>query len=587
MKTPSLQLSTILLLSFFMFTNFLFAQSSTVEPSPAINYSIMEFLGYTIKEWLFIVIIFLLLSGLIFATTRFEPRLVFFGVYLGISVILYLKFTTIFIEQIALYILLPSMVLGGLVGLMTYPDKVDVIFDAEFITTKGKKVIKNLRRGVLILGSAGSGKTESPIYSIMKHLAKLEFGGIIYDYKDGELSEMAKPLFGDRLRVIAIHKPYIGLRINPISAKYITDEKDINEVVNVIVDNLGSGGKPDFFTENASALLSAIILKFHLHHREYCTLPHIISFILAGDFEEKSQSQNLADQAEAKFLKLKNFLISDQRVAIQASPFIMGLASERQTAAVLSTLANSLRKLASPEIFWVLSGDDVSLDVNSYENDSVITILNEPKADSFLSPVIATIIHTATKQMMVRDRKQSFLLLDEAPTIKLRNMAKLPATMRSFGVCIIYCMQDLSQGVMQYGRDGIKEITSNLSTQFFGKTNDPETAKFYEGYFGMVKEKTKSISNKGSGSGGLLSSATSNTIGEREVSQVRAIEFFRLKAGQFAFLSDGKGQVVTFARNKIIKEKLDDSKSLTDEKYRRNYDDIIRQVNLIISSKIK
>lgn len=541
-------------------------------------------LAYTLKDYTYIVIILGILTTLIFALIRFKPKALFLLFYFIIVFVLYFKFTDIFINQIALYLILPSLVIGGLAGAFTYPEKKDDIWDVEIQTTKGRKLIKNLRRGILILGSAGSGKTESPIFSIMKHLAAADYGGIIYDYKDGELSEMAKPLFGERLKIIAIHKPYLGSRINPLSEKYITDEKDINEIVNVLIDNLGAGGKPDFFTENASALLSAVILKFHLYHREYCTLPHIISFILAGDFEEKTDSKHLGDQAEAKFLKLKNFLISDHRVAVQASPFIMGLASERQTAAVLSTLANSLRKLAFPEAFWVLSGDDISLDVNSHTNDAVISILNEPKSDSFLSPIIATIIHTATKQMMVRDRKQSFVLLDEAPTIKLRNMAKLPATMRSFGVCIIYCMQDLSQGVMQYGRDGIKEITSNLSTQFFGKTNDPETSRFYEGYFGQIKEKTKSISYKGGGN--IFSTTSGRTESEKDVSQVKAIEFFKLKAGQFAFLSDGIGEVVQFKKNDIQKEEIDFAINSVNEKYLRNYDEIIKQTNRIINANV-
>lgn len=545
---------------------------------------IIQYLGYSIKDWVYILAIFSILSALIYASIIVKPRILFILFYASLVSILYVKFPSIFLHQIALFLIAPSILIGGLIGLFNIPDKIDETWDVPFNTTNGRKVIKNIRRGVLILGSAGSGKTQSPIYAIMKHLANKKYGGIIYDYKDGELSEMALPLFGDRLKVIAIHKPYIGLRINPISSKYISDEKDINEVVNVIVDNLGSGEKSNFFVENASALLSAIILKFHLYHKEQCTLPHVISFILAGDFESKTESKNLSDQAEAKFLKLKNFLTSDQRVAIQASPFLLGLASEKQTAAVLSTLANALRKLAFPEAYWVLSGDDLNLDVNNEDNNSVITILNEPKADSFLSPIIATIIHTATKQMMVRGRIPSFLLLDEAPTIKLRNMAKLPATMRSFGVCIIYCMQDLSQGVMQYGRDGIKEITSNLSTQFFGKTNDPDTAKFYEGYFGMVKEKTKTIQYKGSGD--LLATTSGNSVSEREVSQVRANAFFQLKAGQFAFLSDGKGSVVQFARNNIEIQTLDSSKNLSDERYQSNFEKIIIEVNRIINSNI-
>ena len=262
----------------------------------------------------------------------------------------------------------------------------------------------------------------------------------------------------------------------------------------------------------------------------------------------------------------------------------MGLASERQTASVLSTLANALRKLAFPESFWVLSGDDVFLDVNDPENNSVITILNEPKADSFLTPIIATLIHTATKQMMVRNRKQSFVLLDEAPTIKLRNMAKIPATMRSFGVSVVYCAQDLVQGVVQYGRDNFKEITANLSTQFFGKANDPDTAKFYEGYFELVKEQTKSVQKSAGGS--LWDYTKGINYGEKEVSKVRASAFLKLGVGDFAFLSDGKSEIVKFSRPVIQRESLDDSRNLTTEKYNANFYKIIKDVDRIINSNI-
>ena len=198
-------------------------------------------LAYTLKDYTYIVIILGILTTLIFALIRFKPKALFLLFYFIIVLVLYFKFTDIFINQIALYLILPSLVIGGLAGAFTYPEKKDEIWDVEIEATKGRKLIKNLRRGVLILGSAGSGKTESPIFSIMKHLAAADYGGIIYDYKDGELSEMAKPLFGERLKIIAIHKPYLGSRINPLSEKYITDEKDINEIVNVLIDNLGAG----------------------------------------------------------------------------------------------------------------------------------------------------------------------------------------------------------------------------------------------------------------------------------------------------------------------------------------------------------
>lgn len=553
------------------------------------KYNPFPFFGYSAKDCFYLLIVFCILTLLSLSLIRFKKKFLIGSFYLFVVIIIFSKVDKSHYQNLFFMMLLPSLIIGLLIGLGLVPEKVDPVFDVPFETSKGIKYMRKITRGTLILGSAGSGKTESPIYAMLKHLAEKRFTGIIYDYKDGELTEIAKALFAERLRIVCLHDPSLGLRINPISSRYIKDEKDVLEVSQVLIDNLGTGAdKPSFFDENATALLGAIILKFHLYHPEYCTLPHVIAFILVGDFEDRTvavhDGDNLRDIAEAKFKVLKDFLTSDNRVAMQASPFLMGLASEKQTAAVLSTLANALRKLAFPEAFWVLSGDEVLLDVNDKGNDTVLSVINEPKTDSFLSPILATIIHTATKQMMVRNQLPSFVLLDEAPTIKLRNMARLPSTMRSFGVSTIYCMQDLSQGVMQYGRDGIKEIISNLSIQFFGKTNDPDTGKFYEGYFGFIKEKTKSISYKGSGN--IFSTSSGNTIGEREISEVRSNAFFQFKQGQFAFLSNGKGEVLQFKRSEIKKEKLTSIKTNGKDKYINNYNTIISQVNSIINSNI-
>ena len=183
---------------------------------------------------------------------------------------------------------------------------------------------------------------------------------------------------------------------------------------------------------------------------------------------------------------------------------------------------------------------------------------------------------------MVRDRKPSFILLDEAPTIKLLNMAQIPATMRSFGVVVVYCAQDFVQGVVQYGRDGFKEIVANLSTQFFGKSNDSETSKFYESYFEMVNIKTKSVSKKG-GDGNLLAwGETSTTTGEREVHKHRANEFNRLNVGEFAFLSDGKNEIVNIIHPPIVTEKFENQKVITQKMLDAHFEKILREARNIL-----
>lgn len=534
-----------------------------------------------------VIVIFIGLGVFSFLSVRYKPRILFISIVLTVIAVLSYLYTAYFLNQILPYLIAPSVSIGVLVGLLTWIDPVDELWDIEFYTNKGRKIIRNIKRGVLIFGAAGSGKTESPIYVILKHLASKLFTGVIYDYKDGELTEICLPLFGDRLRIFSLHRAYEDRRINVFSSKYISDEKDISEAVDVLIQNLGSKSDKtsDFFQDNACALLTAVVLKFHLDHKEYCTLPHVIAFLLAVDFSESTgQKDYLGKEAMDSFAKLKKFLLSNKRVAIQASPFIMGLASERQTAAVLSTLANSLRKLAFPEAFWSLSGDTIDLNVNNPLNDTVLCIVNQPKNDLFLTPILATIIHTATKQMMQRDMNPSFLLLDEATTIKLQNMAKIPSTMRSFGVAVIYAAQDLVQGTVKYGREQFREIMANLSTQFFGKANDPQTAKFYEGYFEFIEKEQKSISSKGSGS--LFDSTSGVTISKKEVAKIRAFEFTTLKAGQFAFLSDGKNQMVKFNRQTIERDEIETLKEVSKEKLLTNYHLIISDIEMFVNKRI-
>lgn len=533
---------------------------------------------------LIIVGLYVIIALFSFLTVRFRPSVLYGCLVLGIILCLFYLYPAYFVSKIVPWIIAPSLGIGGIAGLLTFPKPSDPLWDVKFETNKGTKIIRNIKRGVLIFGAAGSGKTQSPIYVLLKHLALNNFSGIVYDYKDGELTEICLPLFGHRLKTISMHRAYEDQRVNVFSSKYIEDEKDINECVNVLILNLGTGKQTsDFFQENASALLTAIVLKFHLDHRDYCTLPHIVSFLLAVDFSEKTGEKDyLGKEAIDSFSKLKKFLLSNKRVAIQAAPFVMGLASERQTAAVLSTLANSLRKIAFPEAFWSLSGDTIDLNVNHCNNDTVLCIINDPKNDLFLTPILATIIHTATKQMMFRDRNPSFLLLDEAPTIKLQNMAKIPATMRSFGVGVIYCAQDLLQGTVRYGRDKFREITANLSTQFFGKANDPDTAKFYESYFELVEKDQTSISRKGSGS--LFESTTGTTISKKEVAKVRANEFTKLKAGHFAFLSDGTNEMVKFNRLPIVREEMSTSNEVSKDMLIANYNKILRDIQLFVDT---
>ena len=104
-----------------------------------------------------------------------------------------------------------------------------------------------------------------------------------------------------------------------------------------------------------------------------------------------------------------------------------------------------LKRISTQQLFMALSKDEVSLNINNKDNPAVITIVNHPKYESAYSPIIAAIIQTVIKQMSVRGKQSSFLMMEEAPTIRLLNMHRIPATLGSYDIAAIYVIQDKIQ----------------------------------------------------------------------------------------------------------------------------------------------
>lgn len=405
--------------------------------------------------------------------------------------------------------------------------------------SSGSIKLKDIRRGVSIIGAAGSGKTESVVAQFLKHFSKHTFCGIIHDYKNFELSKIAYPLFKEsKMPFYIISFDTIYNKVNPIAPRYMQNEESVNEISRVLLENLlekkenVSSGSSKFFTDAAEGIIGGLIWKLKTNHPSYCTLPHMIAL-----FQQLTTYE------------LVDFLSSNLTSQAMANAFINGVDSERQTASVKSTLSNAFKKISTQRIFMVLSKDEIPLDINHSENPGVISVVNNPKFESAYSPIVATIIHSIIKQMSVHEKLGSFILMEEASTIRLLNMHRIPATLRSYNIATVYVIQDKIQNDILYGREAGKAILSNLSYQFFGKVNDPDTAKYYESFFEIVKRKSISVSKSDN-----LNFDTRTTKSEREVSKIRADLFFRLKPGEFVTFADGKDRKVRFATPHWAKE---------------------------------
>jgi type IV secretory pathway TraG/TraD family ATPase VirD4 len=215
------------------------------------------------------------------------------------------------------------------------------------------------------------------------------------------------------------------------------------------------------------------------YHPGHCTIPHVVNTILYKDY-----------------LHVMSMLETDEQCSdmIRSALTAIENQAESQVAGVFGTLQISIVRINSPEICWVLSGDDFDLDLNNPSHAKLLTLGSHPTLVDTFSPVISCIATVALKLMNQAGKRHSFVLLDEAPTIYIPKLDMIPATARSNKVATIYMAQDFSQMVAGYGKEIADVVIANLNNQFYGRVSSASTAKHVSELFGRDDKRMQSLS---------------------------------------------------------------------------------------------
>jgi hypothetical protein len=295
--------------------------------------------------------------------------------------------------------------------------KIDPIWSVKFpIRNSSPLIMQNIKRGIAIFGSAGSGKTESGFVPILKHAGERDIPCLCYDYKNGEITEIAHFFFQDssvKQATIIPHSPMYSDRVNPFMPKYIPTEQHLRQQTKLIfanlkkVDNIRDSGS-SFFDKIPEPTLAAVIWRLKVDFPEMCTLPHAVALCLVKTPKE-----------------IVDFISKNPYSRAIGSPLVDSLISENQVAGVKASLSLPLTDLALPTIFWVMSANDVDLDINNPENPTLLSIVNDPRLERINAPFISVIISTAINSMQIRNRPASFLLFDEGTTFYIDGISKL------------------------------------------------------------------------------------------------------------------------------------------------------------------
>lgn len=376
-------------------------------------------------------------------------------------------------------------------------------------------------RASMVMGVPGSGKSFAIYNKCIEDMVRKGYTIFLYDYKFPDLTEeLLTEIYFQRkyedlwkndsvkpkIYILNFDDPKRSNRCNPIHHSYITDPADTTEIADLLFKNINKGaakGGFDFFNESAKVYLDALIWLLanydpdaiyggddgytvvgsstdYVNKGCYCTFPHVIE-LMAYNYQKTFQILQYTHGLEAKI-----------------SPFASALESEamEQLMGQVASAQIPLGKFVSPALYWIMTGDDFTLDINNPEDPKIVCMGNNPDRQSIYGSAIALYTSRMFKLINHKHKRHSAVLLDELPTVFIKGLDNLIATARSNKVAIILGAQDRSQLKRDYGDDEAKVIFSTVGNILSGQVNE-ETAEALSKMFGKEfrEQQSKSISD--------------------------------------------------------------------------------------------
>ena len=354
--------------------------------------------------------------------------------------------------------------------------------------------VVNVYRSTAVIGLPGSGKSYAVLNNYIKQHIEKGFSMLVYDYKFDDLTRIAynhllrhldKYAVKPKFCIINFDDPHRSNRCNPIDARFMDDISDAYESAYVTLLNLNKtwvDKQGDFFTDSAVILLAAIIWYLKIYDNGcYCTFPHAIEFLC--------QPLERIFPILSSYPELENYL----------SPFMDAWKSnaQDQLQGQVASVKIPLSRMISPQLYWVLTGNDFTLDINNPEEPKILCMGNNPDRQSIYGAALGLYNSRLIRLINKKGKLKSSLIIDELPTIYIRGLDNLIATARSNKVSVCLGFQDFSQLERDYGEKEAKVITNTVGNIFSGQVVG-DTARTLSERFGKIVQlrESHSVSNE-------------------------------------------------------------------------------------------
>lgn len=359
-------------------------------------------------------------------------------------------------------------------------------------TLKNKKrsgwinIINGFRGGVLLMGLPGSGKT-----LIAKEIIKQQIGKgyalFIHDFKYPDLTRVAYNHFLKNKNCYQAEPEFhilnfedIQQRCNPLlpaSIRSITDAASASRAILLGLNQEWIDKQGDFWVESSINFITTLIWFLRIYQDgKFCTLPHVIEL------------------AQTPLDKLFSILRAEPSLEVLITPFIRAYEEDagKQLIGQISGAAISLGTLSTDKLYYVLSGNDFTMNINDPEHPKIVCIANNPQVSNIYSAVISLYLNTLQKLLKEQEQQPCGILLEEFANISWHGAARFLSVCRSYLVNVTLVIQDASQLVAHYGTKQADVILSMVGNIISGQVKG-DSAKALSEQFGRILQDRQSL----------------------------------------------------------------------------------------------
>ena len=348
--------------------------------------------------------------------------------------------------------------------------------------------VVNPFRASMVLGTPGSGKTFAIIIAAIKQMIGKGYAMYVYDFKFDDLSKVVYNTLLENMDKYAVAPKFYVInfddirrshRCNPLLPALMTDIIDAYESASTIMLNLNKSWiqkQGDFFVESPINLLAAIIWFLKIYDEgKYCTFPHAIEFL--------NQPYEKIFPIMGSYAELENYI----------SPFKNAFenGAVEQLEGQIASAKIPLSRIVSPQLYWVMTGNDFTLDINNPEEPKILCVGNNPERQAIYGAALGLYNARIVRLVNRKGKLKSALIVDELPTIYFKGLDTLIATARSNKISTILGFQDFSQLERDYGKNEATVIRNTIGNVFSGQVVS-DSAKVLSERFGKILQQRQS-----------------------------------------------------------------------------------------------